>query len=103
MASDWCVANAHPDFAAAWRDVVEPGACDAAAEQGGGLFALWELGIGSGLPAADIPACGDIAVVEAMGHAAGAIFTGDRWAIEGARALHFLAPEQVSVLKAWRV
>ena len=103
MPSDWCVANGHPDFAAAWRGVVEPCACDAATERGGGLLALWERDIGEGLSIVDVPTRGDIAVVTAMGREVGAIFTGERWAIEGQRTLHFLAPEQATVVKAWRV
>lgn len=103
MASDWCVANGYPDFAASWRWVVDPRACDTAAEAGGGLLALWDRDIGSGLPTADQPQRGDIAVVEAMGLQAGAIFTGERWAIQATRTLHFLAPDQVCVIKAWRI
>lgn len=103
MPSDWCVANGHPDFAAAWRDTIAPEACDAAAAGKGGLLALWEGDIGDGLPATNDPDRGDIGVVEAMGLQAGAIFTGDRWAIQGPRTLHFLSGDQVRVLKAWRV
>jgi hypothetical protein len=103
LASDWCVANGHPDFATAWRGVIEPDACDAAAADGGGLLALWDRDIGNGLPATDEPARGDIGVIAIAGLLAGAIFTGERWATQGPRTLHFLAPEQVEVLKAWRV
>lgn len=103
MPSDWCVTNGHPDFAASWRGVVQPSACDAAAAEGGGLLALWDRDIGCGLPATNQPASGDIAVIDAMGMQVGAIFTGDRWAVKGQRTLHFLAADQVKVVKAWRV
>lgn len=103
MPADWCVALGYPDFAEAWRGVVEPSECDAAAEQDGGLVALWDEGIGDALRVVhDEPDAGDIAVIEAFGSQAGAIFTGGRWALRGTRVLHFLAPEQVRVLKVWR-
>lgn len=102
MPADWCVALGHPDFAADWRDVVDPGECCAVPAEAGGLIALWDRGIGDGLRVVDDPDAGDIAVVEAMGIEAGAIFTGERWAIEGPRGLHFLAPGQLRVVKVWR-
>ena len=103
MPASWAVANGHPDFAELWRDVTEPMTCDAAAAEGGGLLALWDRDIGDGLPSTGSPARGDIGVVEALGFEAGAIFTGERWAIQGPRTIHFLAPDQVRLLKAWRV
>lgn len=103
MTADWCMALGYPDFAADWRGTVEPTLCDKVADDAGGLVVLWDAGIGNSLRVVgDEPDAGDIAVIEAMGSQAGAIFTGDRWAIRGARVLHFLAPEQVSVIKAWR-
>lgn len=103
MASDWCVANGHPDFAVAWRETVEIGACDAAAADGGGLLALWDRDIGEGLSATAQPERGDIGVIEAIGQQVGAICTGDRWAVKGARTLHMLPVDQVRLIKAWRV
>lgn len=103
MASDWCVACGLPDFAARWRGIVEPSACDAAAQDGGGLLALWDAYIGAGLPVTCDPERGDIAVLDVMGQQVGGVCTGDRWAIKGARTLHMLASDQVRVVKAWRV
>lgn len=103
MPASWAVANGHPDFAALWRDVTDPSICDAATVEGGGLLALWDRDIGDGLPATQTPEAGDIGVIEAMGLEAGAIFTGKRWVIQGPRTMHFLAPEQLRVLKSWRV
>lgn len=103
MPADWCIALGYPDFAASWRDTVEPALCDQVADEAGGLVVLWDAGIGDSLRVVhDEPDAGDIAVIETMGAQAGAIFTGDRWALRGARVMHFLAPEQVAVIKAWR-
>lgn len=101
MAADWAVARGHPDFAAAWRDVFEPSLCDATAEAGGGLLALWDQGIGDGLPVVQRLEAGDIAVITAMGIEAGAIWTGERWAMRSGRGVTFLR-DGLRVLKAWR-
>ena len=45
---------------------------------------------------------GDIAVVSAFGLEAGAIWTGERWAIRAGRGLHFLGTVGVRVVRAWR-
>lgn len=97
------MANGHPDFAALWRDVTDPYVCDASAIEGGGLLALWDRDIGDGLPPTTTPKEGDIAVIDVMGLHSGAICTGDRWAVQGPRTLHFLAKDQVKILKAWQV
>ena len=102
MPADWCVARGHPDFAAAWRDTIDPAACDAAQDAPGGLLALWDAGIGDGLPQVDALEAGDIAVVSVGGIDAGAIWTGERFAIRGARVVHFLAPGALTVLRGWR-
>lgn len=102
MPADWCIACGHPDFAAAWRETVEPAACEAAQSGPGGLLALWEEGIGEALPVVDEPRAGDIAVVAAGGAEAGAIFTGERWAIRGQRTVHFIAASALTALKVWR-
>lgn len=102
MPADWCVTRGHPDFAAAWRDTVDPAACDAAQDVPGGLLALWEAGIGDALPTADVLEPGDIAVVSLAGAVAGAIWTGERFAIRAARRVHFVPPGAMTVLRAWR-
>lgn len=101
IAADWCMELGHPDFAAAWRDTIALDACDAATRDTG-LVALWDAGIGDGLRVVGDPDAGDIAVVEAMGIEAGAIFTGERWVLRGPRGLHWLGQRQVRLLKAWR-
>lgn len=99
MPADWCLSLGHPDFAARWRDFTDPEACDAVSQ--GGLVPLWEDGIGAGLPLAEAPYLpGDIGVITAHGLEAGAIFTGERWAIRTGRG--FAALHGVTVLKAWR-
>lgn len=102
LAADWCVALGHPDFAAEWREVVEADACETVPRQAGGLVALWDLGIADALPVVTDLMPGDIAVVTALGLEAGAIWTGEFWALRAARGIHFLAPHAVSVVKAWR-
>lgn len=103
MPADWCVSLGHPDFAAAWRDIVEPGLCDAVPADAGGLLNLWELGIGNALPAVvDDLRRGDIAVVYVAGTERGAIWTGEHWALRGERAVHWLPEGSAALLKAWR-
>lgn len=99
--ADWCIALGHPDFAAKWRDTLEPAACEA---ETGSLVEHWSEGIGDALPVVSAPyQAGDIAVVERMGFRAGAIFTGDRWAVRGDKgALAFLRLHDAAVLKTWR-
>lgn len=101
MPADWCAALGHPDFAARWRGVVDPAECEAIA--GGDLLALWEEGIGGSLPVAETPyEAGDIAVVTRAGLQAGAIFTGERWAIQTATGLTALPLGERAIVKAWR-
>lgn len=111
LPADWAVARGHPDFAAEWRDIVDATECEATPRAAGGLLTLWERGIGDGLPfvraGGGVPSfmwleAGDIAVVAALGLEAGAIWTGERWAVRAARGLHFIDWRSVSVLKAWR-
>ncbi len=99
--ADWCIALGHPDFAARWRGVTDPAECEAAASEG--LVALWDDGIGDALPVVEGPfEAGDIAVVHRLELEAGAVFTGERWAIKSAEGLSFLPMPARSVLKAWR-
>lgn len=103
LPADWCLALGHPDFAAAWRDVTDPTECEAVPRAAGGLVALWDKGIGTALPPVDEPQPGDIAVISALGLEAGAIWTGERWAIRAPRGLHFIASgPHVAIVKAWR-
>lgn len=101
MPGDWCIALGHPDFAARWRDLTDPAECDAIAS--GNLLSLWEEGIGAALPVAQPPfAAGDIAVVSRAGLQAGAIFTGERWALQTERGFTALPLPDRAVVKAWR-
>jgi len=98
LAADWCLALGHPDFAAAWREITDPIECEVTAQAG--LLALWDIGIGDRLPAVTDLEPGDIAVVALGPIEAGAIWTGERFAIRTQRGLHFT--DSLTVLKAWR-
>lgn len=101
--ADWCRELGWPDFAAAWRHITDPAECETVPATAGGLLMLWEQGIGNALSVASAPFLpGDIAVVEAHGLQAGAVFTGERWGMRRARGMLMAAPEMVRVLKAWR-
>lgn len=103
LAADWCLALGHPDFAAEWRDVVDPDECEAVPREAGGLVVLWDRGIGDALPVATEPyQPGDIAVLAALGLEVGGIWTGDHWGVRRERGLYFGAPELFTVRKAWR-
>lgn len=98
LPADWCVALGHPDFAAEWRDVTTPAQCAHFRK----LVPLWRTGIGRALPVVRDLQPGDIAVVRAMKLEAGAIWTGEKWAIQGNRKLHFLSADSVNLVRAWR-
>ena len=100
-AGDWCLLLGHPDFVARWRRITKAAECAYTARRG--LVRLWDRGIRGALPVVKAPyLAGDIAVVEANGAEAGAIFTGQRWAIRKSRGFLFAAPDDVAVTKAWR-
>jgi uncharacterized protein DUF6950 len=101
MPADWCLALGHPDFAARWRNITGQHECETIA--GGNLLELWEQGIGSALPDAPPPyLAGDIAVIGRVGLQAGAIFTGERWAIQKEHGFTALPLPDCAILKAWR-
>jgi len=100
LPADWCMALGHPDFAAAWREVTDP--TDCAAFAANGLLDLWDVGIGDALPVVNDLEAGDIAVLKIHWADAGAIYTGERWALRRPRGLFVAAPEMVAVVKAWR-
>lgn len=99
MPADWCMALGHPDYAAAWRDITDPHACEATTAHDG-LLTLWQQGIGGALPVVEVLEPGDIAVIALGPLEAGAIWTGERFAIRTAKGLHFSAEPRL--LKAWR-
>jgi hypothetical protein len=101
--ADWCMTKGYPDFAAPWRDIVDPDECERVVIEAGGLAVLWDRGIGDALPDASAPyQPGDIGVVTAHGLEAGAIFTGERWAIRRQRGHLYAHPSLVAVVAAWR-
>lgn len=101
MPADWCCVLGYPDFAARWRDVTDVAECDAIAA--GNLLALWNEGIGASLsPAVPPYRSGDIAVIGRAGLQAGAIFTGQRWAVQSARGFTALPLPDSAIVKAWR-
>lgn len=46
---------------------------------------------------------GDIGVVELLGHEAGSVYTGRRWALVTDRGLGFVSLERENISAAWRV
>jgi hypothetical protein len=59
--------------------------------------------LGGNLPWADAPwAVGDIAVVSMGSYEAGAIFTGERWAMRQSHGLVFARPALLTVKRGWR-
>jgi hypothetical protein len=101
MPADWCLAQGHPDFAARWRSVTDPVECEAIAS--GDLLSLWDEGIGDALPVVAPPfQPGDIAVIGRAGLQAGAIFTGERWAIQTERGFGAVPLPESAIVKAWR-
>lgn len=103
MPADWALDRGYPDFAARWRMTVGMIECQSAAPDALDLVDLWTRDIGDGLPTTEQPSRGDIGVIDTAIGFAGGIYTGQRWLIQGQRALHFLGAETVTVLKAWHV
>lgn len=103
MPADWCISLGFPDFAAAWRNIVEPDECEAAPCEAGGLAVLWDRGIADGLPCASAPFMpGDIGVISLYGFEAGGIYTGDKWAVRKQRGLAFAQLPERAIIAAWR-
>lgn len=98
--ADWCIALGHPDFAANWRWITCPRRCERITRRG--LLRLWWRGIGDALPFASDLRAGDIGVIRRAGLEAGAIYTGQRWALRAERGLTFLTLPESAVVKAWR-
>jgi hypothetical protein len=103
MPGDWCVSRGHPDFVAPWRHILGLVECERVAADAGGLVMLWRQGIGEGLPEAAEPyQGGDIAVITIRGFDMGALFTGERWAVQLPVGLLKANPADVLVQGAWR-
>lgn len=104
MPADWAIAKGWPDFAAPWRDITDDAECETVAGQAGGLVELWREGIGDALPVAQEPyEPGDIAVLHLHKAEAGAIWTGERWALKGKRSIVIARVAPENVVAAWRV
>lgn len=99
--ADWLVLCGMADPMAPWRGAYhsEEG-CAALLDDAGGLMPLWIEGLGP--PHVDEPAIGNVGIVQMLGHAAGAIYTGKRWAVRSSTgwAAASFAPEDV--LGVWR-
>lgn len=106
--ADWAMLCGHADPMAAWRGVYDT---DAAAERliadAGGLAELFSEGMASAgidelLPWQCPDELGDIAVVTLLGHEAGAIYTGKRWAFVPDRGLGLVSLDRDCIVRAWR-
>lgn len=103
LVADWLIACGYPDYASGLRGVTDAAECKAIADGHGGLAELWESLFRGEVPwANDPPLPGDIAVVSVLSHEAGAIFTGERWALRQDHGLAFGSPEALDVVRAWR-
>jgi hypothetical protein len=103
LVADWLIASGYPDYATEFRDITDPSECDEVARRHGGLGSLWESLFKGAVPWASDPwEPGDIAVVMLADHEAGAIWTGERWALRLTHGLVFAAPELLTVARAWR-
>jgi hypothetical protein len=103
LVADWLIECGYPDFAKDLRDVTDPRECVVVAQEHGGLGRLWEGLFKGSVPWADEPLQpGDIAVVTIGEHEAGAIFTGERWALRLTHGLAFASPALLSISRAWR-
>ena len=105
IVADWCIANGYPDPMAHQRGAYDSE--DAAQEligEAGGLVALFDefLGAVGIVGCDDAPQPGDIGVVNVMGHEAGGVFTGERWALVGERGIALVSPMFAQALKAWK-
>jgi hypothetical protein len=103
LVADWLIQCGYPDYAETFRDLTDPEECRIVAEARGGLAELWEGHFGGAVPWADAPwEAGDIAVVAIGPHEAGAIFTGERWALRCDHGLAFASPGMLDVKRGWR-
>ena len=104
IVADWLMVNGLPDAMAHRR-----GSYDSEEQaQGliadaGGLVALFGQFLGAvGIAEREgEPMAGDVGVVSLMGHEAGGIFTGERWALVGERGITMVSPAFAQPLKSW--
>lgn len=100
LAGDWCAYVGARDVFEPWRAVTDEADIEAACHAG--LLPLWEEAIGDHFPAVTDFEAGDIAVLSVHGLEAGAVFTGERWALRRKRGLTFATLPDSCVLKGWR-
>lgn len=106
IVADWLMANGLPDPMAHRR-----GAYDSEEQaqhliaEAGGLVALFDQFLGAvGVTGRDgEPEAGDVGVVAIRGEEAGAIFTGQRWALVGERGLIFVTLLADCIAGKWAV
>jgi hypothetical protein len=105
FAADWVVSRGHCDPMQRWRGryANEGSASALIAEYG--MLDMWTLGmIDAGIPEADEPKIGDVAVVECVSHdgvnQVGAIYGGKRWHVLGDKGLY---QAHMKPLRIWRV
>ena len=106
IVAGWFMKNHYPDPMAHRRGAYdsEEAALGLIADAGG-LVALFDEFLGAvGVTEREGETeAGDVGVVSVMGHEAGAIFTGERWALVGERGITMVSPIFVQVMKVWAV
>lgn len=101
----WAIENGLPDPMAAWRGTY---ATDDEAQvilaREGGLLGIFGAGLeGAGMTRVDDAIMGDVGVIALLGHEAGGIYTGRRWAFVAERGLAFASLDPEAVSQIWRL
>lgn len=106
LPADWAVANGFADPMAYWRGAYdsEEGA-RSFIDDAGGLAILFDAGMGYANidPRHGDPIAGDIGVLIIGSEEAGAIFTGQRWAIVATRGLGFASIDPDCIIRKWAI
>ncbi|WP_066770114.1 DUF6950 family protein [Sphingobium sp. CCH11-B1] len=98
--ADWLILCGRPDPMSRWRGLyADEAGCAALIADAGGLMPLWTKALGE--PALCEPEIGNVGVVQMWGHAAGAIFTGKRWAVRSQRGWAAASFQPDDVLGVW--
>lgn len=105
MPGDWVIAAGYTDPIAKWRGWDTEEGAQAIIEEAGGLVPLFDeglfsVGIGRRYGHAEV---GDIAVLRIEGHEAGAIWTGQRFAIVAKRGIAYCSIDPDFVIAFWAV
>lgn len=101
----WAVASGWPDPMMEWRGTYDSEDAGLALADGhGGLVTLFERGMrAAGIPSRDGLVAGDVGVLSIRGGEAGAIFTGQRWALIAERGIAYASVEPQCVAGVWAV